>query len=94
MGEACYTDGSKTQERVRAGIYGVKPRVRILLNFGNIVTVFQTEVATTEHYAGELLRLKSVNRQSIHRFDYFNYKHFCHHASNLLCVLIRSANTP
>ncbi|XP_074027278.1 ribonuclease H1-like [Leptinotarsa decemlineata] len=53
---ACYTDGSKTEERVGAGIYITKPKTKVSLRLGKKVTIFQAETAAIGHCAEELLR--------------------------------------
>ncbi|XP_074027682.1 uncharacterized protein [Leptinotarsa decemlineata] len=53
---ACYTDGSKTEEGVGAGIYITKPKTEVSLSLGKKVTIIQTETAAIHHCAEELLR--------------------------------------
>ena len=59
-----YTDGSKTEEGVGAGIYGHRPRVTIPVSLTKESTVFQAEMAAIHHCAGEILG-QSQNSRSI-----------------------------
>jgi ribonuclease HI len=51
-----YTDGSKTDQGVGAGIYGDKPRTKINLGLGQYPTVFQAEIVAIEQCAREIIR--------------------------------------
>ncbi|XP_074039468.1 ribonuclease H-like [Leptinotarsa decemlineata] len=51
---ACYTDGSKTEEGVGAGI--TKPKIKVSLRSGKKGTIFQAETVAIRHCAKELLR--------------------------------------
>lgn len=59
---AWYTDGSKTNDGVGAGIYGTKPKTRISLSLGKHATVFQAEVAAIHTGATELIRQEFVGK--------------------------------
>ena len=51
-----YTDGSKTEHGVGAGIYGGKPRKALSISFSKDTTVFQAEVAAIHHCVREVER--------------------------------------
>lgn len=52
---ALYTDGSKTEEGVGAGIYEAQSKTKISLSLGKYATVFQAEIIAIEHCAVEIL---------------------------------------
>uniref|UniRef100_T1ICQ2 RNase H type-1 domain-containing protein n=1 Tax=Rhodnius prolixus TaxID=13249 RepID=T1ICQ2_RHOPR len=56
-----YTDGSKMEVGVGAGVYGVKPKCSFSVSLGKLATVFQAELAAIRFCATEIegLRLKS-----------------------------------
>ncbi|XP_074038066.1 ribonuclease H-like [Leptinotarsa decemlineata] len=53
---ACYTDGSKTEEGVGAGINITEPKTKVSLSSSKKVTIFQAETAAIRHCAEKLLR--------------------------------------
>uniref|UniRef100_T1I7X9 RNase H type-1 domain-containing protein n=1 Tax=Rhodnius prolixus TaxID=13249 RepID=T1I7X9_RHOPR len=49
-----YTDGSKMEEGVGAGVYGAKPKCSFSVSLGKLATVFQAEVAAIRFCATEI----------------------------------------
>uniref|UniRef100_T1I2I9 RNase H type-1 domain-containing protein n=1 Tax=Rhodnius prolixus TaxID=13249 RepID=T1I2I9_RHOPR len=49
-----YTDGSKMEEGVGAGVYGVKPKCSFSVSLGKLATVFQAELAAIRFCATEI----------------------------------------
>lgn len=58
-----YTDGSKTNHGVGAGVYCKKPRVNISVSLGEYSSVFQAEVHAIELCIRENLRMGYSNRK-------------------------------